>query len=785
VKANPGVRNSDNRVLLIPYLVTGISIVLTLLAWGIAQYLVAQKDALRFKDSMSDVTDAIGARLDLDSRTLRADAAYFATAKQLNRQEFERFAKDLLSPTDSPLVVSNLGFSIRVPVSTRNQLIDLAKQNDVYNFYPKLSPGGQFIVAALFSYPRNKNAHHGYNMYADKDRTNAMRDSLLSNDVRATGKLFYASDPKHTDPSFFAFMPVIQTQRADPIGFDPRKDKLLGFAFLGLHVSKLFDAVRAKYQLLDFQIFDTSKISAKSLFYGDKSKIDGIKNVPSDHVETITLLGEPWTFVFRPTRTFQEDSGAPLVPWILPLGFLVSLILGYLSHLQMKARNEAEAYALELARKAFAETLLGRAASTLASSLEYKLTLSNVAQLAVPGFADWCCIDVLEEDGTTTRITTHFDDVTKARWATDLSNALHPEQGPAKGALRILADSEPALINGGPRTIAERLSLQPGGLESAGVKSLLVAPLTARKKLFGLIWFAWADSGFEYNDDDLRLAAEIGERAGVAIDNARLFSAEQQEVVERKRAESQVRELNDHLELLVEERTRELQAANEELEAFCYSVSHDLRSPLRTIDGFSKALMEDFGSSLDSEAIDFLNRVRAASHRMDELITALLTLSRLTRAEIYPEDVDMSAMAREIASEIDPDGLAEITIQPEMQGFADPRMMRAVLDNLLSNAIKFSSKKERPEIEIGEHDGVFFVKDNGAGFNPEYANKLFQPFERLHTIREFPGSGIGLATVARIIKRHGGEVWANSKPEQGATFYFTLHEEANLRIHRA
>jgi len=251
-------------------------------------------------------------------------------------------------------------------------------------------------------------------------------------------------------------------------------------------------------------------------------------------------------------------------------------------------------------------------------------------------------------------------------------------------------------------------------------------------------------------------------------------SSVQREVQERARAEEEIRNLNEDLESLVDVRTRDLQTAIQELEAFAYSVSHDLRAPLRSVDGFSKALIEDYGDRLDEDGIGYLHRVRAASRRMDELITALLTLSRLTRAEINPQPVNVSELATSLADEYNASGRYQFSAEPDLVVSADPRMVRALLDNLIGNAFKFSGNVQRPEVQFGREGEAFFVRDNGAGFNPQYANKLFKPFERLHTDREFPGSGIGLATAARIVRRHGGEIWAASEPGQGATFYFTL-----------
>jgi PAS domain S-box-containing protein len=221
--------------------------------------------------------------------------------------------------------------------------------------------------------------------------------------------------------------------------------------------------------------------------------------------------------------------------------------------------------------------------------------------------------------------------------------------------------------------------------------------------------------------------------------------------------------------------------ANRELEAFSYSVSHDLRSPLRALDGFSHALLEDYGEKLEPDAKRYLDRIRTASQTMGKLIDDLLNLSRLSRAEMKLASVDLSQISHDILNalmEHETQRHVEIKIQDGIVANADPSLIRVVLTNLLENAWKYTSKKERAVIEFGEtsKDGhrVFFVKDNGAGFNMEYSKKLFGAFQRLHTASEFPGTGVGLATVLRIIRRHGGNAWALGEVGKGATFYFTL-----------
>ncbi len=237
--------------------------------------------------------------------------------------------------------------------------------------------------------------------------------------------------------------------------------------------------------------------------------------------------------------------------------------------------------------------------------------------------------------------------------------------------------------------------------------------------------------------------------------------------------------LNAELEERVRQRTAELESTNRELEAFSYSVSHDLRAPLRTIDGFSLALQEDYTEAVDATGRDYIARVRAGVQRMGGLIDALLQLSRITRAEINRAPVNVTEMVESVVANLRDENPAQtlhFTIEPGMHADADPGLLRVAFENLLGNAVKFSSRKPESNISVGfdEEKHAFRVQDNGAGFDMHYSGKLFNAFNRLHGDKDFKGSGIGLATVARVVRRHHGNIWAESDLGHGATFWFTL-----------
>ena len=276
--------------------------------------------------------------------------------------------------------------------------------------------------------------------------------------------------------------------------------------------------------------------------------------------------------------------------------------------------------------------------------------------------------------------------------------------------------------------------------------------------------------------DGYELPVEISLSPLVTEDGV-LVTAIVRDVSERREAERHIRELNVRLE----QRSHELEAMNQELEAFSYSVSHDLRAPLRAIDGFSQALLEDYGEQLDTTAQSYLDRIRAGTQRMGHLIDDLLHLSRISRTELSPQQVDLSALAETVVAELrgrEPGREVDIAIQPGLHVEGDSRLLQVVLENLLGNAWKFTTGRVGPRIEFGARDDasgpVYFVRDNGAGFDMNYVGKLFGAFQRLHTAAEFPGTGIGLATVKRIVARHGGRVWAEGAVDAGASFYFTF-----------
>ena len=340
--------------------------------------------------------------------------------------------------------------------------------------------------------------------------------------------------------------------------------------------------------------------------------------------------------------------------------------------------------------------------------------------------------------------------------------------GGVRYPMRLLGDVD-VLRRGGPQRIDVHMlppSPEVDALLASDVHVFMAVPMIAGGELIGALSFGGAEDNFP--SEQVAIAQEVATQLAIAIIQARLFE--------------RVKRHADELEQRVRERTVQLEAANRELEAFSYSVSHDLRAPLRAVDGFARMLEEDHGERLDEEGRRLLAVVRDSGRAMGRLIDDLLAFSRLVREHLARQPVEMGALVREVIEEVRGDWRGEVEVDALPAASADAKLLRQAWLNLVANAFKYSGKRERPAVQIGgkaqgaEH--VYWVRDNGVGFDMRYVDKLFRVFQRLHSVDEFPGTGVGLAIVQRVVGRHGGRVWAEGAPDQGACFYFALPRES-------
>lgn len=539
---------------------------------------------------------------------------------------------------------------------------------------------------------------------------------------------------------------------------------------------------------------------------------------------------------------------------------------------------------------------LSEASKLLGSSLDYETTLSTVARLVVPGFGDWCGVDILDEYGTLRRLAVAHVDPEKVRWAHELQEKYGGNETREGGAYEVVKSGQAQLYSEIPDELLRASAKDEAHYEAikqAEIRSAMVVPLNAHGSVLGVLSFVSSTPG-RYDEDSLKLAQELADRAAAAVENSKLFKAlhaseqlfrttadsvpvlvwmsdttgscyyfnrhwleftgrkleeefgdgwlkgihpdDHQQVVqayegyfatkapfemeyrlrrhdghyrwildkgepridpdgsfsgftggciditERKEATGDLERLRDELEERVRQRTGELQDLNSDLEAFTSSVSHDLRAPLRSIRSFARILEEDLAEDMTDDIRDSLTRIQSSASRMSQLIEDLLSFARVGRSQLTVGEVDISALVASVIADFRRDGRCEdrteFRVVPNVRDVADSKLLRIAFENLIDNACKFSAKAEHPVVEIGcelkDGNVQYYVRDNGVGFDPRYASKLFQAFERLHSTQEYAGTGIGLTTVNRIISKHQGKIWAASDSGKGATFYFTL-----------
>jgi len=742
----PGVR-------FIPWAVLALGSLTTATLFGTISHTLEKRRQESFITETKRIHDKVVDDAHRQISFLHATAGLIAADPTVSPEEFSVFESNMVQDIHTPIPFE-VGLSISRPWGQRGEIAADAALRGVKTFrIDPASPRPKVDAVILsHSFGTVKPPVPGFDMSVNSILARAMDEARDGSDASMTASITVSNGGDKIVPSLFLFLPVLNGHTGQP--------KKLVYAAIG--ANKLFsDLFNVRTDLKSDR--DPSRYVGVQLWVGAKSDRNKVFDRPLEgeqrrFEEDHFLLDNSGIEVFAEYRTSEEfDTPSVIGPYVLPVGAVVSILLFLLATSLRRSQEVTQ-------RRVDEQRLVAEVGRQTAQGGENDEILAEVAHSVAEVFSVICRFDLPQPDGSLRWVSTRKENA-------EVLAEIERDRPRLEGDPHLLAALETGLtqrfdgytpIDEEHRQRHEKLNIGP----------VAIVPMRARGRSVGAMTLTRARGEDPLSNNDVALLESIAGRMALAIDNARLYEAAQKEIVVRRAAEGEVRRLNESLEEIVAERTRDLEASNRELESFCYSVSHDLRTPLRSLDGFGRALKEDYGDRLDAEGLDFIDRIRSSTRRMDELITALLTLSRLTRREIIPVVINATEAINDLAHDLNRDGKIRFEVEAGMEAKADPRMFTIVFENLLSNAAKFSSHTDNPKIVVSQaEDGTISVKDNGAGFDPRYSNKLFQPFERLHSAREFPGHGIGLATVERIVRRHGGTVRAESTPGEGATFF--------------
>lgn len=693
------------------------SLLVVALYWQTAREREMRAAEAEFHADTDEITALLRQRLGSYELIARGGVSLFASVARPSRQQWQDYVDGLDIGERFPALVG-LGFAIHVSPGQLSDLQRLMRDGGEGLF--AIHPHGprEHYGATLYLEPRTAAnlAAIGYDMYSEPVRHSAMEAALVTGEPRMSGLIQLVQDNGESIPAVELFLPVYRAGDR-PTGVAARRLSMQGWVYTPFRMEQFVAvALGVRQQRAWLRIVDVTDPVQRQLYADPRSEQQGPPAFL--HSTMLERYGRRWRLDFESAPLAEVEARIVGLRTTMGVGIFASLLLFGI--------------ALALARtQARAERLAARMSESYRRS---ELRFRSAMQYSAIGKA------LLDREGR----------IVEANPALAKLLGKTPEQliGHTFGTLFVDGQGEvkgsqemEALTEGVYRT-TRVLKHGGGGTRQA---QLTFAPVPG----------------------------DIGQ------DIARLVQIE--DVTDRLRAEAEVLALNRTLEARVEARTRELTRANQELESFAYSVSHDLRAPLRAIDGFSRLLTERYGDRIDQEGREYLLRVRNAAGRMGTLIESLLKMARLGRGGIKPVPLDLSRMAADILAELratEPERHVDVQIAPGLQVEGDLSLVRSLLQNLLGNAWKFTCDCSDARIEFGVTAvGEFFVRDNGAGFPQEYADKLFRPFQRLHSQEEFAGHGIGLASVKRIVERHGGTIRAEGNPGGGATFFFTLPGE--------
>jgi PAS domain S-box-containing protein len=692
-----------------------------LYARGAGQRERALADA-RFVAEAEQVTGLLRQTLSSYELTTRGGVSLVATLEQPTSRHWRNYVDGLDIGQRFPAMVG-LGFAAYLTPQQLQEL-QLDRRRDGEGLFT-INPAGMRqrygpIVQLEPRTPENV-AAIGFDMFADPVRAEAMEAARDSGTARISGPVRLVQDRDEPDTGGLLIYAPVYRSGFVPVGTGAREAALVGWVYAPLRVRAFVaNALGTTAPALTFRILDVTGPGERLVYTASTDPRAFSSEAGPRHIIEETVHGRRWRLEFDPLPGSGKRFGT--IETTVAIGLLASLLL-FLVALSL-ARTQVQAQRLAVRMSESYRRSEVRFRNAMRYSAIGKALLDARGRIVEANLA---LADTLRSSPDELAGTALVDLFVDGREDLD-----------ADGRLRVSRD--------GVYRVTRTLHRSDGDVRRV---HMIFAPVPG----------------------------EIGQ------DVAALVQVE--DITDRLRAEAQVHALNRTLELRVAQRTRELTRANEELEAFAYSVSHDLRAPLRAIDGFSRLLLERHGDGMDQAGRDQLGRIRAATVRMGELIDALLKMSRLSRGEMRRTPLDLSRMGNEILAELaqgSPHRQVSVSVQPGMHATGDAALVHNLLLNLLGNAWKFTSRTGHARIEFGQEragpEPVFFVRDNGAGFDQQYVDKLFRPFQRLHGQGDFAGHGIGLASVKRIVERHGGTISAEGSEGGGACFRFTLPDEA-------
>lgn len=695
------------------------SVILVCMLWRVAYNRELRAAELAFVSSTDEVVELLKQRMAQYELVTSGGASLFASVARPTPRHWYSYV-DGMDIRNRFTAMVGLGFAGYV---SQSRLADLQREwRDLGWGQLEVRPRGarRHYGPILYLEPRTpENVEAtGYDMFSEPARNAAMQRALESGRPALSAPVHLVQDQRADAIGLLLYMPVY-TGGGRPTSLAARREGMLGWVYVPFRVEPFVrDALGQAHRDMGLRIHDVGPSGEQLLF----NSIDAASPaIPAFHHQVaLEHYGRRWRIEFQSKPMAAAAPRLASLQTILALGLFASLLMYAIAWMLARTESRAQRIALQLTED------FRRSEMRFRTAMEHspigKALLDSNGIVVEANVALGLIVGRTAQSLMGVRLESLFqDDSTAATWYANTG------------------------AHGVQRT-TRRLHRQGG----PGHAQLTYATLPGN----------------------------------VGQDIVSLVQVE--DVTERLRAEAQVYALNRTLEARVVARTRELSLANQELESFAYTVSHDLRAPLRGIDGFSRILIERYSGVLDEVGQGYLARVRKAAGRMGELIDALLKMSRLTRGELKRERVDLTRMASEVLDELragDSAHDAQARIAPGLQVEGDAVLLRNLLGNLLGNAWKFTCGRDAPWIEFGmqagSHPSEFFIRDNGVGFAQEYVDKLFRPFQRLHDENDFAGHGIGLASVKRIVERHGGAIRAEGREGEGATFYFTLADDAS------